>query len=238
MRALAAQWRQAAFSLNETRLQIQRAWSGLDWEVRQDVALEALVVQAQRQALALMDEAERLGRFIEDRAAAFEQADEEGLSRIAQASGMWIAEVGGMEALRPSPAFAFPSGRVHAYLGLGKVMEMGTSSLHIASVAVEPEERRALFNFATDQLLSKIGPVGALKDLLDVTSIPSWNQRVEQAFRSWNAARLQYGVNAPQPQAAYGLYIDELIFKMPFVGTGAQALLAVLKIVGRMNPVE
>lgn len=239
LRALTAQWRQAAFSLDEIRLQIQRAWSGLDWEVRQEVALETLVIQAQRQALTLMDEAERLGRFLDERAAAFEQADEEGVARLAQTSGAWLAAVDGTAALLPDRRASFPSTRAQGYLQLGSLVGNGNASLPAPTpVRIEQQEQRALLEFSVDEVVSKLGPLGLLKDGWDVLHLPAWNAQVQQASNKWSEALTQYGANAPLTQAAYGNYLETMIFKMPFFGTKAEAFISFLKIVGRMNPVE
>ena len=237
LRALTAQWRQAAFFLDEIRLQIQRAWSGLDWEVRQEVALETLVIQAQRQALTLLDEAERLGRFLDERAAAFEQADEEGSARLAQTSGAWLAAVGGTAALLPDRRASFPSARAQGYLQLGSWVGNGNPSLP-APVRIEPQEQRALLEFSVDEVISKLGPLGLLKDGWNVLHLPAWNAQVQQASNTWSEALTRYGANAPLTQAAYGNYLETMIFKMPFFGTKVEAFISLLKIVGRMNPVE
>ena len=236
---LSMQWRQAALSLDETRLLIQRAWSSLDWEVRQDVALEALVIQAQRQALALMEEAERLGQFLEERAAAFDQADTDGAARLSQTSGAWLASIGGSAALRSDGLTSFPTARAQGYLRLGGWLDGDEASLaSLRPVRIEPQEQRALFDFALDEIVSKVGPLGLLKDGWDALHIPTWQAQVQHASVVWGNARLHYGANAPQTQAAYGNYLETMIFKMPFFGTKAEALISLLKIVGRMNPVE
>lgn len=239
MRALTAQWQQVAFSLDEVRLQIQRAWSGLDWDVRQNIALEVLVIQAQRQVMILIDEAERLGRFLDERAFAFDQADEDGSARLAQTSGAWIAALGGTAALIPDRRASFPSTRVQGYLQLGNWGGNGSASLPaIAPVRIEPQEQSALFDFSVDEIVGKLGPLGLLKDGWDVLHLPAWNAQVQQSFEAWNKANINFGANSPQTQAAYGSYLETVIFKMPILGTKAEAFISFLKIVGRMNPVE
>lgn len=235
LRALSARWHQVARTLEEVGLQVQRAWDGLDWEVRQAAALEGLVIQARRQALALQEEAQRLARFLEERAAAFEQADQEGSALLAQTTGRWMAAVGGVEALRTSAA-SFPANRARSYLRLGCLL--GGPSPRWDLFRVEPEERQALVDFAIDRLISRLGPLGTLKDILDLSRVPAWQRRVDEALAAWETARRQFGPQSPQARSAYGRYLEELIFRMPVLGTGAQALLAVLKIVGRMHPVE
>lgn len=235
LHALAALWEQAARTLEGVGLQVQWAWNSLDWEVRQEAALEALVVQARRQALALQEEAQRLARFLEERATAFEQADREGSALLAQATSRWIA-TGGPEALQPTPVFPFPAARTRSYLRLGSLL--GLPSPRLDLLRVEPEERQALVDLSADLVVSRIEPLGTLKDVLDLARVPVWQRRVEEALRAWEAARRQFGARSPQARSAYGRYLEELIFRMPILGTGAQALLAILKILGRMHPVE
>lgn len=86
LRGLALQWQQAARELGDVLSRAQRAWSSLDWEIRRGAALEAQVIQAQRMALALQEETERLARFLQERATAFEEADSEGVGRLTQAT--------------------------------------------------------------------------------------------------------------------------------------------------------
>lgn len=239
LRALAAQWQQAAYSLDESRMQIQRAWTGLDWEVRSETALEALIVQAQRQSLLLMEESERLGRFLEERSVAFEQADEEGTANLAQISSVWIASIGGTTALHPDLRTSFPSARAQGYLQLGGLVSSDkTAPLSLTPVRIERQESRALFDFSVDEIIGKIGPLGLLKDGLDVLHLPAWNAQVQHASEAWSKASLNYGATSPITQAAYGNYLETMIFKMPFLGTKAEAFISLLKIVGRMNPVE
>lgn len=236
LHTLATLWKQASHTLEEISLQIQRAWSGLDWEVRQEAALEAIVIQARRQALALQEEALRLARFLEERAAAFEQADQEGSALLARVVGGWMTAIGGPEALRMSLASSFPAARARSYLRLGGLI--GGVSPRWDLLRVEPEERRALVDFGADLPVSRVEPLGTLKDVIDITRIPAWRQRVDEALRAWEAARRQFGAGSPQARSAYGRYLEELIFRMPLLGASAQALLAVLKVIGRMHPVE
>ncbi len=236
LRALSARWQWAARTLEEVDLQLQRAWSGLDWEVRQEAALEALVIQARRQALALQEEAWRLAHFLEERATAFEQADQEGHALLGQVTGAWIAAAGGPQALPAMLTLSLPSAQTRSYLRMGGLL--GGPAPRLDLLRVEPEERQALVDWGADLLVSKIEPLGLLKDVLDVTRIPAWQQRVDEALHTWEMARRQFGVRSPQAQSAYGRYLEELIFRMPLFGSGAQALLVILKMVGRMHPVE
>ncbi len=237
LHTLAALWEQAARGLEDVNLQVQRAWSNLDWEVRQEAALEALVIQARRQAMALQEEARRLARFLEERATAFEQADQEGATLLSQVTGAWVAASGRWTASPSLSALSFPVNRVRSLLSLGSILGP-VPAPRWELLRLEPEEGRALVDFGADRVLSRVEPLGLLKDLLDTTRIPSWQRRVDEALRAWEVARRQFGAGSPQAQAAYGRYLEELIFQMPFFGTGGRALLAILKIVGRMHPVE
>lgn len=235
LHALAALWEQAARMLEEVGLQVQQAWSGLDWEVRQEATLEALVVQARRQALALWEEALRLARFLKERATAFEQADREGSALLAQITGRWMAR-DGPEALRPTPVFSFPAARTRSYLRLGSLLGLPSPRWNL--LRLEPAERQALVDFGAELVASRTEPLGTLKDVLDLARVPVWQRRVDEALRAWEMACREFGAGSPQARSAYGRYLEELIFRMPILGTGAQALLAILKILGRMHPVE
>ncbi len=237
LRTLAVQWREVVRSLEEIGLRLRGAWHGLDWEVKQEAALEALWTQALRQATTLTDEAERLARFLDERAAAFEQADSEGASRLAHASGTWLASLGGTAALASPAWMRFPSDRTAGYLQMGDFLAPGRLPASAVPVQVEPWERRALAEFAFDKILDRLG-LSLLKDVLDVTRIPAWNQRVDQAAAAWQQAVLQQGRDSPAAQAAYGHYLETLIFDMPFFGNKVQALVALLNLVARANPVE
>lgn len=230
LRALAGQWRQAAHSLEEVHLLLQRAWNALDWEVRQSGALEAQVVSARRQVLALIEEAARLARFLEERAAAFEQADQEGTVSLGQVFTAWRASAPATSI--PSPVFTFPTARTQRYLDLGSLVGLKGTAPRLNLLRIEPDEKRALVDWTVDEAL------GLLGDLWDATQVPAWQERVDHALQAWANARRQFGTGSPQAQDAYGRYLEELVFKMPFFGPPARALLAVLKIVGRMHPVE
>lgn len=234
LQALATQCRQVVFGLGDVRLRIQYAWANLDWEVRKSGTLEALVIQAQRQAQGLEEEAARLARFLEDRADAFARADQEGVVCLAQTSVAWRAFTEQPVAhWRMSHAY-FPYPRVGDYWRLGGIV--GTQPLTPGVVRVEPREAHALINFTADEILDKIG-LGLVKDLLDVGHVPAWQAQVNKAASAWSDAVAQFGGNSPQARTAYGVYLETLIFGMPFFGNKAEALLSILKIIGRGKPV-
>jgi len=239
LRAQAVQLRQAALRLEELQQQVQCAWARLDWEVRGQAQVEALFTQARRQAIALQEEAERLARFVLERAAAFEEADAAGSASLAQTAAAFHA-LSATEGMVLPIAATFPAERAEGYARLGALLPGVplTPLIRLTRVPVEAEERRALLDFGADFLLSKAKSLGLLKDLLDVTQIPRWNEQVNQAVAAWEQARRQFGAQSPQAQAAYGHYFETLLFKMPFFGTPARAGIALLKILGRANPVE
>ncbi len=239
LQEMAVSMRQASLELEQALLALRRAWAELDWETRQAAALEALFVQAQRQAMALQEEAERLARFLNERAAAFSQADTESSASLAQTTAAFRAlSVAATSAL--PLVTTFPSARAEGYARLGALLPSSPFKplVRLTRVPIEAEERRALLDFGADFLISKIELLGLLKDLWDVTRIPQWNEQVNRAVAAWEQAQRQFGASSPQAQAAYGQYLETLLFKMPFFGTSAKAGLALLKILGRANPVE
>jgi len=236
LRALATRWREIARRLDEMHRVIQHAWESLDWEVRQIGALETQVVQARRMALALMEESERLARFLEERAVAFEQADAEGTVRLSQAFGQWRASIGAAGALWQQPRWTFPAARIEACLRLGTITAGKVPPA--VPVWIEPQERRDLLRGGVDILLDRVPLMGILKDIGDVLQVHPWMDQVQHAADAWADALRKHGADAPQTQEAYGDYIETLVFNAPFWGTRARALVALLKILGRMNPVE
>ena len=239
LRGTAAFFRRSRDRMDEVYLTIRRAWDALDWEIRREAALEARVVQAKRQALTLRDEAERLRRFLEERATAFDQADQEGTIALGQAFLRWTAKAYPLLPTSLSAYLTFPERRVQVWERLRDSLGRGDSlSLRPSRIAPEPDEKRALLHLGLEMLISKIEPLGLLKDLLDTVRLPAWQAKVERTLRLYREAAARYGVNSPQARSAYGNYVETLIFRMPLLETEAQALLAALKILGRANPVE
>jgi len=87
---LSRQMTQAAGELRDLEGRLGRALGALDWQVRQQANVEAQVNAARRQAQNLAGEAERLARFLTDRAAAFRQADAEGAQSLGDAVRPYI----------------------------------------------------------------------------------------------------------------------------------------------------
>mgnify|MGYP000072065596 CR=1 FL=1 len=75
---LSVQMSQTASALRSLEAGLGRALSGLDWEARQQVNVEARVHAARTHAQRLAADAERLARYLTERAAAFRQADAQG----------------------------------------------------------------------------------------------------------------------------------------------------------------
>lgn len=238
LRAAAVQIRHSLDRLDEVSIAICRAWDGLDWEVRQEAALELQVVRARRQVMVLRDEGERLRRFLEERATAFEEADREGVACLGQAFHPRLEQAGGALLTSFRAALLFPEAWAQACLRPGTLLGADLLSPRPTRIFIEPQERRALLHFAVEQGISKIEPLGLLKDLLDLARLPGWQTRVEQAFRLYRESVSQYGARSPQAQDAYGHYVEVFIFQMPILGSGAEALVSVLNILGRARPVE
>jgi hypothetical protein len=222
---------QAEADLEALHAQIQRAWASLDWEVRQEAALEAGLTQARRMLLALLEETAALRRFLESTAAAFEQADQEGASRLSSVSGRFLPALSGAAAALP-PTMRFPTARLERLLTLGGAPPGSASPLRL-----EPAEERALFDAFSELALEKAG-LGWLNDLLDTARMPAWLQGTESAFRAWEQAVLRWGGHSPQAQQAYGRYLEQMVFQMPFLGRKAEALISILNMLGRAHPVE
>jgi uncharacterized protein YukE len=93
LEGLSAQMSRAAGQLRDLEGRLGRALGGLDWQVRRQANVEGQVHAARRQALALADEAERLARFLTDRAAAFRQADAQGAESLGAATQAYLRSI-------------------------------------------------------------------------------------------------------------------------------------------------
>ena len=78
----AQQMAQSAAQLYDIDGRLSRALGALDWEARQKANVEGLVNAARSRAQHLAGEAERLARFLTDRASAFRQADAQGVQSL------------------------------------------------------------------------------------------------------------------------------------------------------------
>jgi len=114
---LSRQMAQAANELRDLEGRLGRALGSLDWEARQQANVEARVQAARTRAQHLADDAERLARFLTDRAAAFRQADAQGAESLGATTQAYL------RSLPPSPLpVSIPVPQAHeaqAYLRLG-----------------------------------------------------------------------------------------------------------------------
>ena len=80
LRSLGARLIQTANDLRGVESRVGNALSNLDWEVRQKANVDGLASQARNQARALASQATEMGRYLERKAQAFEEADGQGVS--------------------------------------------------------------------------------------------------------------------------------------------------------------
>ncbi len=92
---LGAHVRQVGGALLSVEGRVRSALGGLDWEVRQKAGVDGLVNYARSQARALAAQAEEMGRYLERKAQAFEDADGQGAGGVGQVSGAFVAWVQG-----------------------------------------------------------------------------------------------------------------------------------------------
>jgi len=213
---LSQQMRREADRLREIESSLGRALGGLEWEVRHRSNVEGQVQAARGQARALAERAEQMARFLAERATAFQQADAEGAQSLGAVTEPYLRSVP-----TPVPTPSPPPGPSPWDL-----------------VRIEPWEQRVLLEWGADTLISRLEPLGLLKDLLDVARLPAWQRRVDEARQAWETALRRSGSRSPQAQEAYGRYVETMIFEMPLLGDRARALVALLNILGRMHPVE
>lgn len=88
---MSRQMAQAASSLRSIEGHLSRALGGLEWEVRQQANVEGQVNAARRQAQTLASEAERLARWLAERAQAFQQADQQGAEMLGATTQHYLA---------------------------------------------------------------------------------------------------------------------------------------------------
>lgn len=82
LQGMSHQMAQVASFLRDLDGRLGRAVGGLDWEVRQQANIEGQVQAARSQARALAERAEAMARFLSERAAAFQQADADGVQHL------------------------------------------------------------------------------------------------------------------------------------------------------------
>jgi uncharacterized protein YukE len=90
---LSGQLNGAASSLHELDGRLGRALNALDWEARSAANLEGRVNAARRQAQTLASEAERLARWLAERAQAFQQADQQGAEMLGATTQNYFASL-------------------------------------------------------------------------------------------------------------------------------------------------
>ena len=234
LQEIAAHLRRASDWLEQALRTFRHVWAELDWETRQAADLEMLFLQAQRQAMLLQEEAERLTRYVQERGQAFAQADLEGNALLAQTTTAFRALT-----IASGTTFSliatFPAVRAEAYTRLGMLFsgEPPQALIPLTRVPLEAEERRALINFNPASLLAKMDAPGRLQELFEPTQIPRWNEQVNQAMSRWEQARLQFAPQSPQAQAAYRQYLETLLFKIPFRSPQAKAGIILAEILSK-----
>lgn len=110
---LSQQMSQSAGQLRDIDSQLGRALGGLEWEARQQAHVDGQVNSARSQARSLAEQADKLARYLVDRAQAFLDADRDGTSSLGSLN-TYTKEL--MLASRSSPESA-----ASAYLKLGEI---------------------------------------------------------------------------------------------------------------------
>jgi len=242
LRDLAARHRFATRNVEAALSNAGSALASLDWEVRQRAGIEADWTRARSLGAALCEQAESSARLLEHKAEEFEWADRAGALALEQNIGGLVAARGGWTAMFPATRPVFPEHRVQAYARLGAVGNANavkrTHPVSLVPVPRSPEDQRALLSFSVDELVDKIKPLNFLKDLWDIAHVGAWQQRWDQSAREWQATIARYGQGSPEARAAYGTYLEIGIFDMPFFGSKARALIAVLNALAERHPVQ
>jgi len=130
---LSRQMAQAANELRDLEGRLGRALGSLDWEARQQANVEGQVHAARRQAQKLAGEAERLARFLTERAAAFRQADAEGAQSLGDAVRPYITPPAPVPVPTPTPE---PEGTPISLPSLDTVFDVFKASLSTISLFV------------------------------------------------------------------------------------------------------
>ena len=219
---LSRQMTQAANELRDLEGRLGRALGSLDWEARQQANVEAQVNAARHQAQNLAGEAERLARFLTDRAAAFRQADAEGAQSLGDAVRPYITPPAPVPVPTPEPggvrdqSLPLPSPDLPARSELERLLN--------TLLALQP--------VLVDFLLKKLG-LGKVKDIFKLTQVQKHMEEMDRAREAWLKAQLQYGKDSPQAAEAREKYYDTY-GNMPIIGPFIKAALDM----GRANPVE
>jgi len=79
---LSRQMTQAAGELRDLEGRLGRALGGLDWQVRQQATVEGQVRTAQHRARMLAESAERMARYLADKARVFREVDHQGAAQL------------------------------------------------------------------------------------------------------------------------------------------------------------
>ena len=218
----AQQMAQSAAQLYDIDGRLSRALGALDWEARQKANVEGLVNAARGRARDLAGEAERLARFLTDRAAAFRQADAEGAQSLGDAVRPYITPPAPVPVPTPEPggvrdqSLPLPSPDLPARSELERLLN--------TLLALQP--------VLVDLLFKKLG-LGTVKDIFKLTQVQKHMEEMDRAREAWLEAQLQYGKDSPQAAEAREKYYDTY-GNMPIIGPYIKAALDM----GRANPVE
>jgi uncharacterized protein YukE len=129
---LAGRMSDTAAQLRDLESRLGYALARLDWQVRQQANIEGQVHAARCQARALAEEAERLVQFLNERAQAFRQVDEEEAQRLGDAVRPYLPPVP-VPAPTPTPE---PEGTPISLPNLDTVFDVFKASLSTISLFV------------------------------------------------------------------------------------------------------
>ena len=218
--ALGARLQQVGGELLSVESRVGGALGGLDWEARQKAGVDGQVDHARSQARALAAQADEMGRYLKAKSQAFEEADRQGVSDLGQVLGAFTESQRQAMQAPYSSIRTFPRAEVDAYLQLGGSGE----SVGPVPVPRRPDGRRALFDIGLDTILKRLEPLNLAKDLWDVVHVGDWQRKWDQVSQEYQTMILQYGQSSPEAQAAYQVYLETIIFEMPFFGSKIEGL--------------
>jgi drug/metabolite transporter superfamily protein YnfA/uncharacterized protein YukE len=153
LEVLALQMRETANTLRDLEGRLGRTLSGLDWEARQQVNVETQLNVARHEAQRLADEADRLSRYLTERANAFRQADAQG----AEALGTTMQEYSKttMSIPIPKPVAVPNPDIVRSHLNLGNLLTDGTQVFeHMEWLTIVP-----LLYLASQMKMDNLGKI-------------------------------------------------------------------------------